>query len=89
MVLFRYMVGYQSDHPELGVVGFVHTPFDKPDYLFPVHGDRLPCHVFLFDPAAFCRQTFRHRVLLGLITAYHIFIEKGMSRSPSYRFKCF
>lgn len=46
MLLFCYMVGDHCDHPELGITCFVHTPFYKLFYLFPVHGSRLLYHVF-------------------------------------------
>ena len=45
----------------------------------------LPC--FLIWPGSVCRQTYRHRVLLGLITAYHISTEKGMSIHVDLRTK--
>ena len=64
------MVSSRADGPELSIRRLIQTPVDKLLSFLPVHRARLHYHFYLTRQRSVAKLT-RHRVLLGLITAYH------------------
>ena len=64
------MVSSRADGPEFSIRRLIQTPVDKLLRFLPVHRARLRYHFNLTRQRSVAKLT-RHRVLLGLITAYH------------------